>query len=200
LNSQFGNPDSKILQDALNNANAREAIFNNPILARDPAFIKNHEVVQNKLKFDVAKMVAENNNQPIRLSEFLCKDMRYLWVVKNNSASGKPELVVGYEHDDDAGNRYGHPTLALTQTDDGVVYEKGYIAGELFHKDGEWKIDNNSGRFGSGNIDAMNDAKIGKKALMKGAAALFNKQTDINPSVEAIFSKHAVKRLIQSLV
>jgi hypothetical protein len=169
-------------------------------LATPPRFVKPHETQDNKFKLNISEFF-RNEQLKTPLKSSLDKNVNYLWLLSYNAINKLPELVIGYENADCSGNRYGHPTLAIggLQDDGTTSYQKGFIAGELFYKNNEWHIDNNSGRFGSGNVTAMRNNMMGKADLMDMARATFLEQTDLAVSTTKIYSRHNLKRALQGV-
>lgn len=167
-------------------------------LATPPRFVKPHETQDNKFKLNISEFF-RNEQRTTPLKSSLDNNVNYLWLFSYNAINKQPELVIGYEHADCNGNRYGHPTLAIEglQGDGTISYQQGFIAGELFYKNNEWHIDNNSGRFGSGNVTAMQNHMVGKADLMDMARAAFLEQTDLAVSTTKIYSRHNFKRTLQ---
>ena len=142
-------------------------------LAASPTLIKPHETgVSNRFLYD-----STTDGGGEKLSQVLDKTQNYLYAIAIDS-EGKPHVRIGFEDTADgakkvAGGRaelLGHPTL----TND-LGEGKAVIGGELKYnreKNG-WEIDNNSGRYGLGNIDLKIDLELTAEDVLDYAASQF---------------------------
>lgn len=132
----------------------------------------------------------------------------YLWVLTEDD-----HLVIGLENawrqggaldtDLEKGiSRYlaskgkaGHPTLTPKWNDDGTVSDdpgRGVIGGELNFQSGQWVIDNNSGRYGTGPGDGSQ-----KRDLMNHAALKFQDEANLTIGRVLTYSKSKFKRFFR---
>lgn len=163
-------------------------------LAVAPKFVKEHEQDHiNKYRLDIGDAgVSRNENGKIPLSKYLNPDSTYIWVLLKLEGQEHPQIVIGYENTDE-GKRYGHPTLL-----DDLDNRKALIAGELRFLNGKWVIDNNSGRFGTGNVKERKSSHVQKHDLMRLAKNVFNEHTDLDIVQDMRFSEQRWLRLIQT--
>jgi hypothetical protein len=142
-------------------------------LAASPTLIKPHEVgVSNRFLYD---SISDGGGD--KLSQVLDKTQNYLYAIAIDS-EGKPHVRIGFEDTADGGKKVaggraellGHPTL----TND-LAEGKAVIGGELkYNRDKNgWEIDNNSGRFGLGNIDLKIDLELTAEDVLDYAASQF---------------------------
>ena len=166
-------------------------------LAMAPRYVKAHEQgAVNRFATDLtAGKMPRDANGKIPLSKVLDPGLRYLFVLEPPPADkpdAKPKVRLGFEHRDESGNAFGHPTLF------GENEEKsGLIGGELYNRDGKWIMDNNSGRWGSGSTEELSAADVHKRDLLKMAADAVNDKTDLDVTSAIQFSEHRVKRVFQ---
>jgi hypothetical protein len=142
-------------------------------LAASPTLIKPHEKgVSNRFLYDSTTDGGGN-----KLANVLDKTQNYLYAIAIDS-EGKPHVRIGFEDTADgakkvAGGRadlLGHPTL----TND-LGEGKAVIGGELkYNRDKNgWEIDNNSGRFGLGNVDLKTELGLSSDDVLDYAASKF---------------------------
>jgi hypothetical protein len=129
----------------------------------------------------------------------------YLWVL-----TGEDHLVIGLENAWRQGEaldveiekgistylaskgKAGHPTLTPRFNDDGTISDdpgRAAIGGELNYSGGQWVIDNNSGRYGSGPGDGSR-----KRDLMNRAARKFKAEANLTIGLVNTYSKNVFKR------
>jgi hypothetical protein len=129
----------------------------------------------------------------------------YLWVL-----TGDDHLVIGLENAWRQGEaldvelergiseylaykgKAGHPTLTPKWDPDGTVSDdpgQAAIGGELNYVNGQWVIDNNSGRYGSGPGDGSR-----KRDLMNHAARKLKLEANLEIGLVNTYSKSLFKR------
>jgi len=163
-------------------------------LSTFPTYVKSHERTSiNKFKFNFVTDIKPEGMKRAPLSRLLDPNVKYLWVLLKREDCADAQLAIGYEHKDSS-HKYGHPTLF-----DNPSERRGLIGGELINRNGEWMLDNNSGRFGSGNRRARRFTGICVQDLLQLAKQHFDRYTDLKIKTGIEYSDRAWKRGIQFL-
>ncbi|CAG9185884.1 hypothetical protein [Cupriavidus pampae] len=166
-------------------------------ICAEPTSIKPHEIEKNRFRVDLPSLV-RGRHEKFTLKNILDENLRYIWVAKPNPETGAIDISIGYEYKDDLGRRYGHPTLTLERNDP-TKAGSAYIGGEIYAKNGVWFIDNDSGRFGQGNILERNKIRLGKRHMLQKICDQISNSTDLKFNVGITYSKHSLKRSIQHI-
>lgn len=163
-------------------------------LATPPRFVKKHEEKSvNKYRISFGDMhLPVDKAGKVPLSKVMDPNVKYMWSLNKVDENSECQLVIGYENTED-GKRYGHPTLF-----ENPEKRRALIAGELkTDKNGKWIIDNDSGRFGSGNTEARKKLNVPKHDLLLMAKNMFNEHTDLSINIDVRYSEQTWLRVLQ---
>ncbi len=133
----------------------------------------------------------------VPLRGVLDPNVTYVWVASVNQTTGCADIVLGYEHIDEQGNRYGHPTLTVHEDATGTHRTDAFIGGELSFRGHGWHIDNDSGRYGRGNPTQMRQMGIDTKDLLRAVAGMITAKTDLRIESVIPISPNPIKRYLQ---